>query len=244
MDVATRTVFGYEALARGPEGTELHSPAALFATAERAGPGLPARLPVPAERRSTARAICRAAPKLFLNVRPTTIHDPNFRADALERTLERCQLAPDATWCSRSPSRSRSRTSTIFREVRDYYGKLGFQIALDDTGAGYASLEAVMELAPDFIKVDRAFVRRDRRGPGAPGPAARAAIARGAGSARASSARASTRSRSSRRSARSASPSARAGCSASRTGCAATATSPPRPRESLRAVRRRLPRVY
>ena len=25
----------------------------------------------------------------------------------------------------------------IFREVRDYYGKLGFQIALDDVGAGY-----------------------------------------------------------------------------------------------------------
>jgi EAL domain-containing protein (putative c-di-GMP-specific phosphodiesterase class I) len=46
----------------------------------------------------------------------------------------------------------------IFREVRDYYGNLGFKIALDDTGAGYASLEAVMELAPDFIKVDRAFV--------------------------------------------------------------------------------------
>ena len=46
----------------------------------------------------------------------------------------------------------------IFREVRDYYGKLGFQIALDDTGAGYASLESVMELSPEFIKVDRAFV--------------------------------------------------------------------------------------
>ncbi len=37
---------------------------------------------------------------------------------------------------------------------------LGFQIALDDTGTGYASLEAVMELAPEFIKVDRSFVAR------------------------------------------------------------------------------------
>jgi EAL domain-containing protein (putative c-di-GMP-specific phosphodiesterase class I) len=41
--------------------------------------------------------------------------------------------------------------------VRDEYGKLGFQIAIDDTGAGYASLQAVMELEPDYIKVDRAF---------------------------------------------------------------------------------------
>ena len=33
VDVETRTVFGYEALARGPEGTELHSPMRLFAMA-------------------------------------------------------------------------------------------------------------------------------------------------------------------------------------------------------------------
>jgi len=46
----------------------------------------------------------------------------------------------------------------LFKEVRDSYGKLGFQIALDDTGRGYSSLEAVMELQPEFIKVDRAFV--------------------------------------------------------------------------------------
>ena len=47
----------------------------------------------------------------------------------------------------------------IFREVSDYYKKLGFQIALDDTGAGYQSLEAVMELSPEFIKVDKTFVQ-------------------------------------------------------------------------------------
>jgi EAL domain-containing protein (putative c-di-GMP-specific phosphodiesterase class I) len=29
---------------------------------------------------------------------------------------------------------------------------------VDDTGAGYASLQAVIELEPDFIKVDRALI--------------------------------------------------------------------------------------
>ena len=33
VEVSSRTVFGYEALARGPDGTELHSPAKLFAIA-------------------------------------------------------------------------------------------------------------------------------------------------------------------------------------------------------------------
>ena len=47
----------------------------------------------------------------------------------------------------------------IFREARDYYGELGFNVALDDTGVAYGSLEAIMELSPDFIKVDLNPVR-------------------------------------------------------------------------------------
>jgi EAL domain-containing protein (putative c-di-GMP-specific phosphodiesterase class I) len=156
VEVETRTVFGYEALARGPEGTELHSPAKLFATATEQD--LLFQLDCLCRRSGLdgARDLPGGA-KLFLNVRPTTIHDPNFRADALERTLEVCRLQPSDVVFEISEQES-IENFAIFREVRDYYGKLGFQIALDDTGAGYASLEAVMELAPEFIKVDRAFV--------------------------------------------------------------------------------------
>jgi EAL domain-containing protein (putative c-di-GMP-specific phosphodiesterase class I) len=103
--------------------------------------------------------------KLFLNVRPSTIHDPNFRAEALERTLQRCELAPSDVVFEISEQESIANFD-IFREVRDYYGKLGFQIALDDVGAGYASLEAVMEIRPEFIKVDRAFCAKIDEDPG------------------------------------------------------------------------------
>lgn len=158
VDVETRTVFGYEALARGPEGTELYSPMRLFAMASEQ------------DLLFQLDCLCRKAglhgardlpggAKLFLNVRPTTIHDPNFRAEALERTLAQCQLCPSDVVFEISEQESIGNFE-IFREVRDYYGNLGFQIALDDVGAGYASLEAVMELSPDYIKVDRAFVSR------------------------------------------------------------------------------------
>ena len=96
--------------------------------------------------------------RLFLNVRPTAIHDPDFRSAALRKTLEVCGLVPNDVVLEISEQES-IENFEIFREIRDYYRKLGFRIALDDTGAGYASLEAVVELAPDFIKVDRAFVR-------------------------------------------------------------------------------------
>jgi EAL domain-containing protein (putative c-di-GMP-specific phosphodiesterase class I) len=156
VEVETRTVFGYEALARGPEGTELHSPMKLFALAEEED--LLFQLDCLCRQRGLdgARDLPGDA-KLFLNVRPTTIHDPNFRAEELERTLDRCQLSPSGVVFEISEQESIGNFA-IFREVRDYYGKLGFQIALDDTGAGYASLESVMELSPEYIKVDRAFI--------------------------------------------------------------------------------------
>jgi EAL domain-containing protein (putative c-di-GMP-specific phosphodiesterase class I) len=156
VEVESRTVFGYEALARGPEGTELHSPARLFAMASEQDLLFQLDCLCRESGLDGARDLPGGA-KLFLNVRPTTIHDPSFRADALERTLNACQLSPSDVVFEISEQES-IENFAIFREVRDYYGKLGFQIALDDTGAGYASLEAVMELAPDFIKVDRAFV--------------------------------------------------------------------------------------
>jgi EAL domain-containing protein (putative c-di-GMP-specific phosphodiesterase class I) len=156
VDVATRTVFGYEALARGPEGSDLHSPAALFKSATEQDflfqldrlcrqSGLDGARDFPGDA------------KLFLNIRPTTIYDPSFRSDALRETLEGCGLAPTDVVLEISEQESISNFD-IFREIRDYYGNLGFQIAMDDVGAGYASLEAVIELSPEFIKVDRAFV--------------------------------------------------------------------------------------
>jgi len=164
VDVATRTVFGYEALARGPEGTELHPPLALFEAAREQDLVFQLDCLCRQSGLDGARGLPGGA-KLFLNVRPTTIHDPNFRAEALCRTLAACELSPSDVVFEISEQESIG-SFDIFREVRDYYRKLGFRIALDDTGAGYASLEAVMELSPDFIKVDRAFVHGIDEDPG------------------------------------------------------------------------------
>jgi EAL domain-containing protein (putative c-di-GMP-specific phosphodiesterase class I) len=156
VDVATKTVFGYEALARGPAGTEFHSPEALFAAAEEEAlvfeldclcrkSGLDGAVGLPSDT------------TLFLNVRPTTIHDPSFRPEALIRTLEKSKLRPSDVVFEISEKESIANFE-IFKEIRDEYKKLGFRFAVDDTGAGYASLQAVIELAPDFIKVDRALI--------------------------------------------------------------------------------------
>jgi len=157
VDARTLTVFGYEALARGPENTEYAGAASLFGVAEEHG--LLYELDCACRTAALEGAIdFPQGAKLFLNIRPTAIHDPRCPPDVLVRTLERCKLSPRDVVFEISEQES-IQNYDIFREARDAYGQLGFQFALDDTGAGYASLEAVMELAPEFIKVDRSFVR-------------------------------------------------------------------------------------
>jgi EAL domain-containing protein (putative c-di-GMP-specific phosphodiesterase class I) len=156
VDSSNFTVFGYEALVRGPEGSKFASPATLFGLAEQEG--LLFELDCLCRRKGIEGAHdFPPGAKLFLNIRPTAIHDPSFQPDALTRTLDRCGLSPAHVVFEISEQES-IENYQIFREARDAYGRLGFQFALDDTGAGYSSLEAVMELSPEFIKVDRAFV--------------------------------------------------------------------------------------
>jgi EAL domain-containing protein (putative c-di-GMP-specific phosphodiesterase class I) len=156
VDSKTFTVFAYEALSRGPEGTSLAAPLALFELAERTG--LVFELDCLCRRRALDGAIdFPAGSKLFLNIRPSAFHDPSFQPDELCRTLERCRLAPTDVVFEISEQESIENFS-MFRQARDDYGAIGFQFALDDTGSGYASFQSVMELAPEFVKVDRTFV--------------------------------------------------------------------------------------
>ena len=156
VSVEEKTVYGYEALARGPAGTEFHSPLALFGAAEEEG--LVFELDCLCRQTGLDGATeLTDGTHLFLNVRPTTIHDPKFRPESVIRTLERSGLRPQNVVFEISEQESIS-SFERFREIRDEYRSLGFRFALDDTGAGYASLQAVFQLEPEFIKVDRAFV--------------------------------------------------------------------------------------
>lgn len=156
VEVESRTVFGYEALARGPEGSRFHSPVALFTAAE--DHELVFELDCVCRESGLRGAVdFPAGTKLFLNIRPTTIHDPSFQSDRLIETLERRQLAPTDVVFEISEQESIA-SFGAFREMRDFYRGLGFQFALDDTGTGYAGLEELLEVEPDYIKIDRAMV--------------------------------------------------------------------------------------
>jgi EAL domain-containing protein (putative c-di-GMP-specific phosphodiesterase class I) len=157
VDLRRSEVLGYEALARGPEGTPLQTPGQLFSLAEEVG--LLYELDVLCRRIALqqSRAIPRGK-KLFLNVLPTSFGDPNLRAEGLRKALEDFPLRPNDLVLEISEKESIENFAT-FREMRDACRGLGIQVAVDDAGAGHASLEAIMEIAPDFLKADMALVR-------------------------------------------------------------------------------------
>jgi EAL domain-containing protein (putative c-di-GMP-specific phosphodiesterase class I) len=157
VSLARGHTLGFEALVRGEAGSELATPADLFAAAREAD--LVFEMDCLC-RRAALREAKRLPPdaKLFLNCLPSAIHDPAFEGEALRRTLQDHRLTPSDVVLEISEKESIGNFD-IFREACDHYASLGFRIALDDVGVGYGSLEAVTELRPSFIKVDIAFVR-------------------------------------------------------------------------------------
>ena len=50
----------------------------------------------------------------------------------------------------------------LVQESLQLYRSMGFRVAIDDLGEGFASLRLWSELKPEFVKADKHFVRRHR----------------------------------------------------------------------------------
>jgi EAL domain-containing protein (putative c-di-GMP-specific phosphodiesterase class I)/DNA-binding response OmpR family regulator len=145
VDLVTRDIVGYEALTRFDDGTP---PEVRFKEAAEMGVGIPLE-------HATVEASLRAGAKLpddlFLSINVSS-------ALILERET--------ITIAAQSPSRPLVLELTE-REPVDDYGVLtrvleGFgsvKLAVDDAGAGYASLRHILALHPSYIKLDITWVR-------------------------------------------------------------------------------------
>ncbi|CAI6085993.1 EAL domain-containing protein [Cohnella sp. JJ-181] len=156
MDIRAQRPLGYEALSR-PLDTELFDgPLALFEFAERAGKDYSL------DRLARERAISGSAgigkgQKLFLNLSPRIIDAPQFAPWQTLALLESYGLTPDQV-VFEITERSSIRDFASVQRVLAHYRNQGYRIAIDDVGAGYSSLLSIVELKPDYIKVDRSIV--------------------------------------------------------------------------------------
>jgi EAL domain-containing protein (putative c-di-GMP-specific phosphodiesterase class I) len=95
--------------------------------------------------------------RLFLNINPQTLNDPSFvkgrtKDWALTKGLKPSQIVFEIT------EHEAIEDYETFRKTINHYRAQGFLIAIDDMGAGYSGLLTLVELTPDYIKLDRGLI--------------------------------------------------------------------------------------
>ena len=151
--------FGYEALFRGrSEEGGILAPHALFSVAEEAG----LLFALDLKARQSAISTMARRPKdnahLFVNFNPSSIYDPDFCLRTTRDLVSRVGLTPENIVFEVTET-TRAHDENHLRAILDYYRAAGFQVALDDIGAGFSGLNLLQLLQPDFMKIDMALIR-------------------------------------------------------------------------------------
>ncbi|WP_062567234.1 GGDEF domain-containing protein [Pseudoalteromonas arabiensis] len=156
FDISNQHILGYEALSRGPKGSELEMPSALFREA------------IACNKISELELLCRSKAienfvklnlqgKLFLNVSPKTLLDPCHPKGETLHLVEHFGLAANRVVIEVT-EQEKVEDGFLLLKTIGHYRELGFSIAIDDLGAGYSGLKQWSELCPDFVKIDRYFI--------------------------------------------------------------------------------------
>ena len=151
VDVTTGELLAYEALCR-PQHDSFDGPAELFEIAEHAGRVV--ELGRVCRTVSTVPLAGLAEPcLLFLNLHPRELDDVALLGErAIKEAASRFVFEITETAAIEDYERVRS----VIDRLRDH----GCRIALDDLGSGYAGLNSLAQLQPDFVKLDMALIRR------------------------------------------------------------------------------------
>lgn len=150
-------LYGYECLLRGVEGDTLVAATRMLQVA--CGAGL---LPT-VDQAARCSAIREAARhnvrcKIFINFSPTAFEDAADMIDPTVRLLEEHGIARRQVVFEITESERIADPAALERTL-DRYRQLDFEIALDDVGSGYSSLNLLQRLRPDYSKLDQQLVR-------------------------------------------------------------------------------------
>src|SRR3990172_7943116 len=151
LSLATGTIVGYEGFSRF-EIEPRRSPEPWFAEATRAGVG--AELQAMAIRRIlgvAAQAGLPAETFLSLNIGPRYLSHPEVDAAMAEA---------DPSWLVVEVTEEEAvHDYRALRQAMAPYLERGVRFAVDDAGAGFASMRHVTELQPAFVKLDAYLIR-------------------------------------------------------------------------------------
>lgn len=158
FDLRHRRCLGVEALARFPE--PFTQPDATFAAAQQLGLGLALEELVVVQ---AWNVLSKLGPGQFLAL--------NLTPHSLLELARRANRRDDIRLSALVVEITEHTAIDAYSELRSELKRLrerGLRVAVDDAGAGYASLRHVLELRPDIVKIDKSLIHgladdRDRR---------------------------------------------------------------------------------
>jgi len=150
VDTTHHRVVGVEALSRFTAGPQ-RPPNEWFAEAWRVGYGPVLELRALQQAYRHLPALPPAA-YLSLNVSPATMLDPRFAELLAGLGPDAARIAIEVT--EHAMVSDYDALAGVLTRVRQH----GIRLAVDDAGAGYASLQHILKLRPDIIKLDRGIV--------------------------------------------------------------------------------------
>ena len=147
----TKSVIAFEALVRNEEPT-LRAPPDLFEAAERLG-RLKELGRIIRDRAAQTLAETPTDAELFVNVHALELDDDSLFSAASPLSSVASRVVLEIT--ERAP----------LEKIKDVNGRvaqlraMGYRIAVDDLGAGYAGLTSFAQLEPEVVKVDMSLIR-------------------------------------------------------------------------------------
>lgn len=156
MDLRSGEIYGWEILTRGPGETPFSDPAELFDYAHQTD--LLGRLEFLVIKKTFKEIAERAIrERIFVNVTSVTLAQKHFYDQLLEHLTLFPSVRPQQI-VFEITERHSIRDFHGMAEMMNRYRRHGFRFALDDAGAGYASLQSISELHPEILKIDRSLI--------------------------------------------------------------------------------------
>lgn len=158
IDVKKGEIYGYEALSRGVlrDGTIIN-PEELFATA-KAMDLLFYLDRVCREASIRAASKCGITKKLFINFIPTAIYEPSLCLQSTVKVLSEVNIKADQVVFEVVETEKVEDFKHLNR-ILDYYKSKGYCTALDDVGSGHANISSLLQLKPNYMKIDMSVIR-------------------------------------------------------------------------------------
>ncbi|MCO4799992.1 MAG: EAL domain-containing protein [Colwelliaceae bacterium] len=156
FDISNKSIIGYEALSRGPENSLYYTPDKLFEAAIDCG--LLSELEILCRDTAIQQfAKLKLSGKLFLNISPLVLLDKAHPQGETIKLVEKAGLNCQQIVIELSEKYPFPNSQTLSRALSKYR-QFGFDVAIDDLGAGYSGLKMWSQLRPNIVKVDRYFV--------------------------------------------------------------------------------------